>query len=491
MFRKFLIVTTLGVFAPVAHAQPSAPAAAAPQVFTLAEALQFAVDHYPAVKAAVEQVNASAASVGVAKAAYLPRLDGVWQTNRATVNNVTGLLLPQSIIPSISGPPPATTSSASTWGSAAGALFSWEVYDFGVRGAGVHSAEAAVTRARADETLTRLEVQRAVGVAFLAVVQAEQAVTAAAADLERRTVLARAARTLADNELRPGAEASRADAERAAADTRLIQARQALTLAQTTLARVLGSTAGSVRINAASLLAAAMPSSVPVSAGGAGSDASAAGQARASGAAPAVPPAHPLIEARQAAIDVARAQEEAIATANRPRLLLQSSIFARGSGAAFNGTLEGGADGLWPERANWAGGVQVVFPDLFGFSSVRARRAAAAASTRAETARREEAVLAVTAEQQAAAAMIEAARAVAANTPVQLAAARQTETQASARFQAGLGTIVEVADAQNLLAQAEYQDAAAKVDVWRAMLADAIAQGDLAPFVRLATEGVR
>ena len=74
---------------------------------------------------------------------------------------------------------------------------------------------------------------------------------------------------------------------------------------------------------------------------------------------------------------------------------------------------------------------------------------------------------------------------------MQLAAARQTETQATARFQAGLGTIVEVADAQNLLADAEYQDAAAKVDVWRALLADAVAHGDLAPFVRQATGGPR
>jgi outer membrane protein len=473
MFRTLVIVTGVAVCAPAVQAQtPPSAQAHVPQVFTLPDALQFAVDHYPTVKVALEQVNASMAGVGVAKAAYLPRLDGLWQTNRATVNNVTGLLLPQSVVPGISGPPPASASSASTWGSAAGALFSWEVYDFGLRAAGVHGAQAAVTRARADESITRLEVQRAVGVAFLAVVQAEQAVTAAQADLERRTVLFRAARTLVDNQLRPGAEASRADAERAAADTRAILARQALTLAQTTLARVLGSTAGPVRVNAVKLLDST-PASAP-----------AVAQAGASAA-------HPLIEARQAAVDLARAHEDVLAAANRPRLYLQSALFARGSGATFNGTLEGGANGLGLERGNWAGGVQVVFPDLFGFSSVRARRAAAAASTRAEAARREEAVIAITTEQQAAAAMIEAARAVAANTPVQLAAARQTETQATARFQAGLGTIVEVADAQNLLAQAEYQDAAARVDVWRALLADAVAHGDLAPFVRLAAEGAR
>src|SRR5262245_791458 len=54
--------------------------------FTLEQALQFALDHYPTVRAALEQVNASGANVTVAKAAYLPHLDSLWQTNRATAN---------------------------------------------------------------------------------------------------------------------------------------------------------------------------------------------------------------------------------------------------------------------------------------------------------------------------------------------------------------------------------------------------------------------
>ena len=137
------------------------------------------------------------------------------------------------------------------------------------------------------------------------------------------------------------------------------------------------------------------------------------------------------------------------------------------------------------ERANWAAGVQVVFPNLFDFSTVRSRRAAAAALTRAESARYDEAVLTVTSQQRAADAMLEAARAVAQNTPIQLTAAQQSEAQARARYDAGLAGIIEVAEAQTLLAGAEYQNAAARVDVWRALLAKATAQGSLASFVDL------
>jgi len=437
-------------------------AATAPTMLTLEQALQYALDHYPTVRAALEQVNASTANVSVARGSYLPRFDSVWQTNRATTNNIFGQLLPQSVLPSVSGPV-LPSSRESVWGSAVGGLLSWEPVDFGLRSAMVREVEASVVRARAEEGLTRLTVQNAVGGAFLAVVSAQQALAAADADVQRREVLARAAHTLVDNQLRPGAEASRADAELAAARTRAIQARAAVTLGQTTLARMLGMPDGQVGVNTARLLdniAGTTP--------------------------PAVPPLqHPLVQAEQAAVDLARARETVLTKTDRPRLYLQSSLFARGSGANTDGPFDGGADGLGLERANWAAGVQVVFPNLFDFSTLRSRRGAAGALTRAESARYDEAVLTITSQQRAADAMLDAARAVAQNTPIQLTAAQQSEAQARARYDAGLTGIVEVAEAQNLLAGAEYQDAAARVDVWRALLAKAVAQGNLGSLIEL------
>jgi outer membrane protein TolC len=269
--------------------------------------------------------------------------------------------------------------------------------------------------------------------------------------------------TLVDNQLRPGAEASRADAERAAALTRLIQARQSTVVARTSLTRMLGLTTASLTISSESLIARVPEASI----------------------APAHGAAHPLTVVRQAAIDQARAAEDVLARTDLPRVYLQSSVFARGSGANPNGTLDGSVDGLGLERGNWAAGIQIVFPNLFDFSSLRARKAAAAASSRSESALFDEAMLTVTSQQQASAALLDAAREVAANTPVQVAAAQQSERQARARYDAGLAGIVEVADAQSLLAQAEVQDQLARVDVWRALLAEAVARGDLAPFVAL------
>ena len=99
---------------------------AAPKVFTLEDAVNYALEDYPAVRAAVEQVSAARAGVALAKTNYLPRADLLWQGNRATRNNIFGLLLPNPVISPISGPVLGSASNDSVWGSAAGLLFTWE-----------------------------------------------------------------------------------------------------------------------------------------------------------------------------------------------------------------------------------------------------------------------------------------------------------------------------------------------------------------------------
>src|SRR6266496_3094934 len=100
-----------------AQGAPSGP-------ISLNDAIQLALKNYPAIKESRARAQAADEGIGVARTAYLPRLDMLWQENRATRNNVFGLLLPQAIIPPISGPVLGTRSYASVWGSAAGVALS-------------------------------------------------------------------------------------------------------------------------------------------------------------------------------------------------------------------------------------------------------------------------------------------------------------------------------------------------------------------------------
>src|SRR6185436_2728305 len=114
--------------------------------------------NYPALRAAQAQTQAANAGVELARTSYLPRTDLLWQENRATRNNVFGLLLPQATLPSISGPVLNNTTQASAWGSAGGLLFSWEPFDFGLRKAQVELAHRQSNQAEASENVTRLDV---------------------------------------------------------------------------------------------------------------------------------------------------------------------------------------------------------------------------------------------------------------------------------------------------------------------------------------------
>src|SRR5713101_7317576 len=80
------------------------PAAAQPAPLTLEQAVNQALDKYPAVRVSIEQVSAASAGINLARTVYLPRADFLGQLNRATHNNVFGLLLPQTVISPISGP---------------------------------------------------------------------------------------------------------------------------------------------------------------------------------------------------------------------------------------------------------------------------------------------------------------------------------------------------------------------------------------------------
>ena len=129
--------------------------------------------------------------------------------------------------------------------------------------------------------------------------------------------------------------------------------------------------------------------------------------------------------------------------------------------------------------------MSVTFP-LFDLYSLRARKEIEQAHERTESARYNQIKQDIEGQIAKAKAALAGARRVAANTPVLLEAARAAEQQASARYKAGLGTIVEVAETQRLLSQAEIDDSLARLGIWRALLGLAVAQGDLTTYLQTA-----
>lgn len=430
---------------------------------TLGQAVEQSIQKYPAVRSSLEQVDAAAAAINLARTSYLPRADFLGQVNRATHNNVFGQLLPQSVIPSMSGPVLNTNSLNSVWASAAGTLVSWEPFDFGLRRANVEIAKATRERKAAEVSVTKLQVATAAADAFLSIAAAQQTVVAAQAGVDRSRVLNQVLESLVKNELRPGADASRTRAELALAQTQQIQAEQALDVARAELAQLLGSDPKGMLIEPGRLLE--LPSDLELPA--------------------AAPTQHPLAIARNAEVNEVKSRETALNRSYFPKFNLQAASFARGTGITVDGRTGGEASGLAPNVQNWALGASVTFP-AFDWFSIHARKEIEFHNERSASASYDQTLQDLTAGVAKAKAVLDGARRVAQNTPIQLQAARDTEQQATARYKAGLGNIAEVAEAQRLLTQAEIDNSLAKLGVWRAMLGVAAAEGDLTPFLAAA-----
>ena len=213
------------------------------KALTLEDALNYALQHYPAVRASLEQVSAARAGVTLARTQYLPQLSGVYQDSRATQNQVPGIWLPTAD-DADRRRARRRIQRAELLGQPDGAFFSWEPIDFGLRPAMVALARSAQDKSNADLAVTRLQVAAAVGELIFDGAGGQQAVTAAQANVDRWQVFNQSVHTLVDNDLRPGADASRADAQLALAKTQLYQAQQAEQAALATLAALMG-TAGS------------------------------------------------------------------------------------------------------------------------------------------------------------------------------------------------------------------------------------------------------
>lgn len=458
------VVLVLGLFLSLSmpDIQAQQPTSSLPQSLSLPVAIDYAQAHFPEARAALAKLTAARAAVALAQTAYLPRTDLLWQTNRSTYNNITGLLIPQSVIPSLSGAVLPDSSGQTLWGSAGGALFSLQPFDFGLRRANVNGARSGESSANFQLQLTRLDVSAAAADAFLVLVMAQQARRAADADVSRREAFAKVVHALVDNQLRPGVDSSRADAELAAARTQLLRAQQVEQNSQVALAQALGAAGQTVQIDSGPLT-----TSVPTTPSGSSGDQLTN---------------HPQAKLAMSSVEQFQAQRHALDRSYFPTFNLQSAIAGRGSGAKPNGTILQGTNGLAPDRYNFAVGITATFP-VFDFFSLRARKQIEAANEQSSRAEYDNTVQQLTAQIQRAQIAMTTAKQIAENTAVELKSAQMTESQAEARYRASLANVIEVAEAQGLLVQAESDDAVAKVSVWRALLSEAFAEGHLQPFM--------
>jgi outer membrane protein len=451
----------------VALAQSSVTATpAVTPALTIVQVVQDAEQNYPAIHVSEQDLNAAVANIRLARTAYLPRFDGIVEINRATRNNVFGTLFPQNTLPSMSGPVIGTNNAGSVWGSAAGLLINWQPFDFGLRNAKVEAAAAARDRANASVQRSQLEVSSAAADAFLTVVAARQTRNSAQVAVDNWEILRKSIHALTAAELRPGADESRIDAEKAAASTQLALATGAVEMGEATLAKFLSKPDDITEPLNSEHLLGEVPMAVEDDVAF-------------------HPESTPAMLQQHAAVSQSASELRATDRSWVPQFNLEAAGYGRGTGAETNGQRLSGANGLAPTVGNYAVGLNVTFGFL-DFANIHAREASQAATLKAEESRETLVGRQLQEQFSQARAALRAMRSVAKNTPIQVEAARTALSQATARYKAGLTSIDDVAQAQRLVVQAEMDDSIARLNVWRAFLQLQSVRGDLQPFLQAA-----
>jgi outer membrane protein len=289
-------------------------------------------------------------------------------------------------------------------------------------------------------------------------------IAVAEANVERFADFSRMVHAQVESGLEPGADASLADAQLANARNDLVRARLNYELARASLAQAVGLGGQPLDINPGGIAVITEPVATQKST--------------------------PLFEMHPLAVE----GKAYIATYLAQRNVLNKEYYPRFrwlGGMNFRGTTFLGNNGdvpvenisgIFPYIPNWQVGMMIEWmpSDIF---RIRAERRVI--DERVAGARQGYAAVmqALQTQDAQARARVRAAVELAANMPVQVRAAELAARQAQARYKAGLATVAQVAEANQLLAESRVKQAVANVGVWRALLDVASVHGDLKPFI--------
>jgi outer membrane protein len=427
---------------------------------TVREALLYARAHQPAVRAALSRLATRAAEAAIPTSRWLPTVTATAQLFAMTANNTTGTYVAPDLmdVPRIGGTPATTTGSFAPHASTfVGAGLVQEVFDFGRIGAQRAAADDLVAVEQHSADAARLDVDFGVEEAFFAVLAAKGVVRAANEAYARARVHRDLAKRGVDSGLRSPIELTRADADLARYDVGRVRALGGLSVAQSVLAAAIG--APEAAIDATDLTP--QPEDLPTLA-----DALTAAQKRG-----------PRLAEALAELQAAEARTRAIGAELRPDLSVTATISGRAGGAPPSSGRVPTGDGWVPAVPNWDVGLILSWPLFDGV--VVARHHSAAAAEREDRDRIDLERLRVISGVRETYEQVQVARSAVVSLENATVAARANWAQADARFGAGIGNAVELADAEAVRTNSEIQLALGQFELARARAAfgRAIAEG--------------
>ena len=434
------------VFAVLAWIAPAAVAAPAPSL-TLRQAVAFARDHQPSLLAARARVDVARAQARIPDAAKAIRIGAAAELLGGTNNNTTasyatlGFLDVARVGGTPANAPVSWTPEAST---IAGISVHKDLYDFGRLDLLASSYDAQARAAGETAEAAELDLDLFVENSFYAVLGAKAVLAASEAAVTRSTTHRDFARARVNAQLMPPIELARAEADLARYEVDRVRATGSLATAQAVLAAAIGSPAPAVDAGADDL-AIAEPAH------------EALGDAELQ--APELRAARDQLAAQQLLTRSIRAEL-------RPDLGVSAEFTGRAGGADVATNPGPAGNGWLPDVPNWDALVVFTWPLYDRVVDARADTSAQLERVRAaELAQVREQLRSVA---ERAFVQLDVERAAQPALQRAVDAAQANHEQAEARFNGGLGTAVELSDAEALLTTAQIQLAVGQFQLSRA-----------------------
>jgi outer membrane protein TolC len=440
---------------------------------TLTAAVRLAESAFPKVQQEQAEVRAAQRRVTLQKIReYNPESLISYQDVAATHNRLTQTLFSSPAIPSIGGPGPDVVHMNAKAFSAAGFIVDWAPIDFGLHKARIDlsKTELSLTRARYDLTLLDVGVQAAAK--YLDALIMHEQVAVAEANVTRFAEFSKIAHAEVEAGLKPAADSSLADAQLANARNDLIRAHLNDELARASLAYAVGHGGELLEINPGGIITVTEPSDTQVT--------------------PPILENHPMALVGKAAVSIQIAERHVLDRQYYPKFRWLGGMNLRGT--TFNTNLGDvqapDVSGIFPVIPNWNVGLMVDLP-FFDIIRIRAQKKVVQEQFVAARHAYDLTIQELRTDDVQAQARMRAAMALAANMPVQVQAAALAARQAEARYQAGLATVAQVAESNQILADSRVKQAVANVGVWKALLQVAAVHGDLRPFLTAADRATK
>lgn len=404
--RSLLVVTLLA--APVA-AQPRQ------EMLTLDRAIEIALQQQPSVRQQRAQIEAAQGRVDQARVALRPQV---------TLNATVGT----------SSTPERILGDGSTTGgffdpalqTGIGANATWRIYDFGLTRAIIRAAEASAEAVEAGVGTTTLDIQSSVAIAFLEAIARQRLIAVAEATVKSEDLHLDQARKFVAAQAKDPIEVSQAQARAANARSALAQARSNAAVALANLRSAIGLVDPNVTFG--------IDQNWPT------------------------PPADDPV-GLAALVDAARKLRPEIVQLDKQIVAAEASVTAaqaerRPVLSAAASTQWNPDDTDWTPQPSWTAGLTLSW-QIFDGGRSRANVRVARANVAGVVAQRDALLVQLTSQLDAARAQIVANRANVIASTEAVTAARAQLRLADARYAQGLGSQIELADAQTAVTTAE------------------------------------